>query len=163
MNDLETYLKNWTLHPNMSSSSPLLRRQKTNFLSLKLHLQLLARQSQLPPLPRELRLVPPLNALAKWRKISPTPLEAEALEKKKKKELAQEIKNRKKAEDEFVNTQYKRLLEAEALEKKKKKELEKEKEAKIKQERERSKAVYRQLVEAEKSERKVKKDIKKEK
>jgi hypothetical protein len=90
-------------------------------------------------------------------------LEAEALEKKKKKELAQEIKNRKKAEDEFVNTQYKRLLEAEALEKKKKKELEKEKEAKIKQERERSKAVYRQLVEAEKSERKVKKDIKKEK
>jgi hypothetical protein len=94
-------------------------------------------------------------------------LEAEALEKKKKKELAKEkeakLKQERERSKDFANTQYKRLLEAEALEKKKKKELAKEKEAKLKQERERSKAVYRQLVEAEKSERKIKKELKKEK
>jgi hypothetical protein len=38
-------------------------------------------------------------------------LEAEALEKKKKKELAQEIKDRKKAEDKIVKAIYKQSLE----------------------------------------------------
>jgi hypothetical protein len=54
-------------------------------------------------------------------------LEAEALEKKKKKELAQEIKNRKKAEDEIVKAIYKQSLENEIKEKQRLKQLKKEK------------------------------------
>jgi hypothetical protein len=54
-------------------------------------------------------------------------LEAEALEKKKKKELAQEIKNRKKAEDEIVKAIYKQSLENEKKEKQRLKQLKKEK------------------------------------
>jgi len=54
-------------------------------------------------------------------------LEAEALEKKKKKELAQEIKDRKKAEDEIVKAIYKQSLENEKKEKQRLKQLKKEK------------------------------------
>jgi hypothetical protein len=55
-------------------------------------------------------------------------LEAEALEKKKKKkELAQEKKDQKKAEDELVMAVYKQSLEAEIREKQKQKDLKKEK------------------------------------
>ncbi len=54
-------------------------------------------------------------------------LEAEALEKKKKKELAQEKKDCKKAEDELVKAIYKQSLEAEIKEKQRQKEIKKEK------------------------------------
>jgi hypothetical protein len=61
------------------------------------------------------------NTLYKWL------LETEALEKKKKKELAQENKNRKKAEDELVKAIYRQSLEAEVKEKQRQKEIKKEK------------------------------------
>jgi hypothetical protein len=54
-------------------------------------------------------------------------LEAEALEKKKKKELAQETEDRKKAEDELVKAIYKQSLEAKIKEKQRQTEIKKEK------------------------------------
>jgi hypothetical protein len=59
------------------------------------------------------------NTLYKWL------LETEALEKKK--ELAQEKKDRKKAEDKLVKTIYRQSLEAEVREKQRQKEIKKEK------------------------------------
>jgi hypothetical protein len=54
-------------------------------------------------------------------------LEAEALEKKKKKEVAKEKENHAKEEEERAKALYNQLLKAEALEKKIKKEIKKEK------------------------------------
>ena len=108
----------------------------TNFLSSKQHLQRPARQSQLPPLSREFPLSlkgatagPPSQRTRQMEKDFVNTqykrlLEAEALEKKKKKELAREKEEKIKQEKDFVKSVYRRSLETE---KKAKKEIKKEK------------------------------------
>jgi hypothetical protein len=85
-----------------------------------------------PPSPKGAQAGPPSQRTRQMEKdfantLYKRALEAEALEKKKKKELAQEIKNRKKAEDKIVKAIYKQSLENEIKEKQRLKQLKKEK------------------------------------
>ncbi len=85
-----------------------------------------------PPSPKGAQAGPPSQGTRQMEKdfantLYRRALEAEALEKKKKKELAQVIKNRKKAEDEIVKAIYKQSLENKIKEKQRLKQLKKEK------------------------------------